>query len=133
MKLFTDRILKNENWAYLWINILTFYVVFFIVCPSRGLSKYVKTKFQTTCFYFISSFLKKTKRCLELFPLHSLCLIFCKIFEEEYFSGYVLLTDRILLSDCLFSLRCWAIYMYCNCLFSRLWRHKLFAFQVVTS
>ena len=58
---------------------------FFIVCPSQGLSKYVKIKLQTTCFYFISSFLKKTKRGLELFPLpHFLQDFWRRIFLKLY-------------------------------------------------
>ena len=36
---------------------------------SRGLSKYIETKLQTTCFHLILSFFKKTKRGLELASL----------------------------------------------------------------
>ena len=36
--------------------------------PSWGLSKYIKTKLQTTCFYLIESF-EKTKGYLELVSL----------------------------------------------------------------
>ena len=32
-------IVKNRSRAYLWISNLKFYVVFFVVCPIRGLSK----------------------------------------------------------------------------------------------
>ena len=35
--------------------------LFFIVCPSQGLPKYVKTKVLATCFYLIQSFLKNKK------------------------------------------------------------------------
>ena len=35
-------------------------------------------------------------------------------FQEKCFSCYILLTDQILLSDCLYFLR---RYVYCNCLF----------------
>ena len=31
----------------------------FIVCPSRGPPKYIKTKVLTACFYFVQTFLKK--------------------------------------------------------------------------
>ena len=129
VKLFTDRILKNENWAYLWKSILTFYAVFLLYAQVKGYRNMLKLSCRPLAFTLFQAFLKKQKEAWN----YSLCLIFCKIFEEEYFSSYILLTDRILLSDCLFFLRCWAIYMYCNCLFSRLWRHKLFAFQVLTS
>ena len=37
---------------------------------------------------------------------------------------YILLADQISLSNCLYFLRYW-IYVYCNCLFPRLWRVNL--------
>ena len=43
-KLFPDIFLKNQNVAYLWINSLKLYTVCFYCIPSRGLSKYIKTK-----------------------------------------------------------------------------------------
>ena len=36
-------------------------------------------------------------------------LFFCTIFEEKCFSPYILLSDQISLSDCLYFLRYWAI------------------------
>ena len=61
-KLFPDSVLKNQNWAYLWINSLKFYTVCFYCMPSRGLSKYIEIELQTTCCYLIwSFFLKKQK------------------------------------------------------------------------
>ena len=33
-KLFLDPSLKNQNWAYLWINSLKFYTVCFYCMPS---------------------------------------------------------------------------------------------------
>ena len=33
----------------------------FIVCPSRGLSKYIETKVLTICFYLVETFFKKQK------------------------------------------------------------------------
>ena len=50
-RLVPDLFLKNQNWAYLWINILKFYIVCFHCIPSWGLSKYIETKLQTACFY----------------------------------------------------------------------------------
>ena len=52
-KLFPDPFLKNQNWAYLWINSLKFYTVCFYCMPSWGLSKYIETKLKATCFYLI--------------------------------------------------------------------------------
>ena len=59
-KLFPDPFMKIQNWAYLWINSLKFYTVCLYYMPSYGLSKYIQTKPQTTCFYLIYSFLKRS-------------------------------------------------------------------------
>ena len=37
---------------------------------------------------------------------------FFMIWEEKYFSRYILLTDQILLSDCLNFLRYWVAYAF---------------------
>ena len=50
VKLFLDRFLKNQNWAYPWMNSLKFCEICFYCMPSWGLSKYIETKLQTTCF-----------------------------------------------------------------------------------
>ena len=68
-KLIPDLFLKNQNWAYLWINSLNFYTVCFYWMESWGLSKYIETKLQTICFHFILSFIKKQKGRLELVSL----------------------------------------------------------------
>ena len=60
-KLFPELFLKNKNWAYLWINILKFYTVCFYCMRSWRLSKYIKAKLQTTCFYLIKSIFEKEK------------------------------------------------------------------------
>ena len=49
-RLVLDPLLKNQNWAYLWINSLKEFDQFlfmssmYSLCRSRGLSKYIKTK-----------------------------------------------------------------------------------------
>ena len=53
-KLFPGPFLKNQNWSYLWmINSLKFYTIYFYYIRSWGLSKYIETKLQTTCFYLV--------------------------------------------------------------------------------
>ena len=47
--------IENISGSTVW-NVIKFV---FIVCPSRGLLKYIKTKALSTCFYFIKSFFKK--------------------------------------------------------------------------
>ena len=44
------------------------------------------------------------------------------VFQEKYFSCYILLKDKIYLSDCLYFMGYWAIYVYWNYLLSSLWR-----------
>ena len=56
-----DPFLKNQNWAYLWINSLKFYTFSFNCMPSWGLAKYIETKLQNTCFYLMLFFLKKKR------------------------------------------------------------------------
>ena len=103
---------------------------FFIVCPSQGLSKYVKIKLQTTCFYFISSFLKKTKRGLELFPLpHFLQDFWRRIFLKLYSINWPDLIVWLsffheILGNICIVIACFQGCNVINCLFSRLWRRK---------
>ena len=76
-----------------------------VVCQSRGLLQYIKTKVLTTCCYLKA--LLKAKGDLELVS----CFIFCMIFGEKYFSRYILLIDQISLPDCLYFLRYRTIYV----------------------
>ena len=66
-KLVPDHFLKNQNWAYLWINSLKFWVVYFYCVPNWGLSKYIEIKFQTTCFYLLQSFFKNKIHFVQTF------------------------------------------------------------------
>ena len=68
-KLVPDPILKNEHWAFLWINSLNFFTVCFYRVVSWELLKYIDTKLQSNCFHLILSFFKKIKRDLELCTL----------------------------------------------------------------
>ena len=52
-KLVPDPLIKNLNWAYIWINNQKYYQVFFIVCPSGGFPRYIKIKALITCFYLM--------------------------------------------------------------------------------
>ena len=96
-KLAPDPFIKNQNWS-----------LFFITCPISGLPKYIKTKLLTTCFYLIQNF-SKTKRGLELVYLRR----FLRIFEEKYFSGYILLMNSFIAGLSLF-LEIFGQYLYCN-------------------
>ena len=63
-KLFPDSFLKNQNWAYLWINSLRFYTIFLSCNTSCQLSKYIETKLQNFFLCLIWSFLKTQKRSI---------------------------------------------------------------------
>ena len=59
--------LKNQNWPYLWINILRFYIFRFNCLPSWGLSKVIETADHLLLPHI--KLFKKTKRGLELVSL----------------------------------------------------------------
>ena len=52
-KINPDPFVKNQNWAYRWINSLKFNTVCFYCMLSWRLSKYIETKLQTTYFHLI--------------------------------------------------------------------------------
>ena len=68
----------------------------------------------------ICSFLIFQKRVWDQFLHHILCMNF----QEKYSSCYILLTDEILLSDCLYFSKYWVVcvlqWSYYNCLLTRL-------------
>ena len=68
-KFVPDPFFKNWNWVYLWIKS---FIVCFYCMPSWGLSKYIETKLQVACFYFILSFfLNKKMSGTSLLPSFS--------------------------------------------------------------
>ena len=97
--LLPDPFLKDQNWAYLWINILKFQTACFYGMPSWGLSEHTKTKLQTTCFTAYKTFLKDQRSGTSLPASFSTWF-----FEEKYFC-YILLRDPILLPGCLYFVR----------------------------
>ena len=113
-KLFSGTLLKNQNWAYVWISSLKFYAVSFYCMSSWGLSKYTKSKLQTGCFYLIQTFLG-TESDQKISLAHFLHDFWRKI------SYYLLLPDQISWPSYLNFVRYWT--KYCNSLWTRLWRH----------
>ena len=57
-KLFPGLFLKNQNWAYLWINILKFHIFCFNCLPSWGLSKVIELSYKPFAFTSYKVFLK---------------------------------------------------------------------------
>ena len=43
-RLLPDPILKNQNWAYVWVNVLKFHTACFYGMPNWGLSEHIETK-----------------------------------------------------------------------------------------
>ena len=53
-KLFPDHSLKNQNWAYQWINSLKIYTVSLCCMASWALSKYIEVSLCCMSLAFIS-------------------------------------------------------------------------------
>ena len=105
-KLVPDPILKIKFEHISGSVIESFTQFVFIVCQVEGYRNIDHLQLQTTCFYLILSFLFLKKK--EVWN-QSLCLIFHMLFEEKYFSCYILLIDQVSLSGCLYFVRYWAI------------------------
>ena len=118
-KLFPDSFLRNQIWAYLWINSLKFWAVCFYCMPTWVLSKYIEIKLQTIGFISYKAFLKNKKRsgtrflasCSAWFLKKNISLV--TFYKPAKF-------------HCLVAFTSWDIgqYIYRNCLLTRLWRHK---------
>ena len=110
-KLFPGPFPKNQYWAYFWINILNIIDFVLIACQVEDYRKWLKLNCRPFAFTSYKAFLKNKKRSgtsqqeKGLEPSHT----FCMIFEEKYFSFYILVTDQISLHDCLYFVRYWAI------------------------
>ena len=104
-KLYTKCGGETSPWAFFTKSKLNIYLdqqssfiqFVFTVCPSRGLSKKIKLSCRSHGFTSYQAFLK-TKWGLELVSV-------------SHFACYIALTDRISSSDCLYFLRCWAIFV----------------------
>ena len=93
-KLVPDPFIKKQNWKNLWNNSLKCFKVFFIVCLSRGLPKYIKTNVLTTCFYLIyHAFLKNKKKSRTSFPTSFLHDFWRKIFLTLCYIAWLLLLE----------------------------------------
>ena len=92
-KLFPDPFLKIRNWGYLWINSKKFHPVCFCCYVQVEDYQIVLKQRANHLLLFHIKLLWKLKEVWNYSP----CLIFCMIFVEKYFSGYILSTDQILL------------------------------------
>ena len=81
-KLFPDPLLKNQNWAYIWINSLKFLSSWFLLYVKLG------------AIEIYSNVAEDQKRSRT-----SLSVSFCAWFLKK--NCYILLTDQISLTGCL--------------------------------
>ena len=98
--LLPDYYLKNQNWANLYINNLSFMQFVFIVCQVEGYKNIFNLSCRPFAFTSNKAFLRN-----KMSPK----LIFCMIFEGKYFCCYILLADQISLSGCFYFVKSWAI------------------------
>ena len=103
-KLFPELFLKIQNWAYLWINILKFYIFCFYYLASWGLSKWFKLSCEPLVFISYKAFLINKKRSGT-----SLSVSFSAWFSNKNIFCYTLLPDQISISGCFYFVRYWAI------------------------
>ena len=120
--IFSRKIIRKMWWinysqTIFWINSLKFYTICFYFMPNWEPSKDIEFKLQATCFCLIC-FLKNKKRSGTSVLVSFSALVFKKIISLVIF--YWLTKFH-----CLVSFTLWDIeYVYCNCLLTRLWRHK---------
>ena len=110
---------KNQNWTYLWINVLKLYTFCFNCLPSWGLSKLIETKLQTIFFTSYKVCLKNKKRSGTSFPAS-----FSAWFLKK--NIYVVIFYYLTKLQCLVAFTSWDTgqYVYRNCLLTRLWPQK---------
>ena len=115
-KLFPDPVLKNQNWAYLWINSLKFYTVCFYHMSHWGLSKLSSGPL---AFTSSKAFLKnKNISQARLLASFSAWVLRQNI---SSFIFYYLTKFYFLVAFTLWDV---GQYVFCGCLLTRLWRHK---------
>ena len=119
-KLFADPFLKNQNSAYLWINILKFYIYFvFTVCQVEHYRQWLKLSCRPLAFTSYQAFLKSKERSGTSFSAS-----FSAWFLKKNIS--VVIFYYLTKFQCLVAFTFWDIgkYVYSNCLPTRLWRQN---------
>ena len=96
-KLVPNPFLKNQNWAYLWINSLKFTQFIFISCQVEGWLKILKISCRPFDFTSYKAFLKNKRRSGTIL--------------STSFSAWPF-KDKISLSGCLYFMRYWAICLF---------------------
>ena len=117
-KLFPDPFLKSQNCTCLWINSLKFV---FILCQVECYRNILKLTCRPLAFLpSYKALLKSKKRSGTSHPAS-----FSAWFLKRNIS--LVIFYQLIKFHCLVDSTLWDIgpYVYCNCLLTRLWRHKL--------
>ena len=124
-KLFPDPLRENQNWAYVWINIVQSFIQFvFIVCQVECYRNILKLSCKPLAFTSYKAFLKNKKRSETCFP-DSFSAWFLK--KKISFVIFYYLTKFHWLVGCFYT--AWDIgqFVYFNCLLTRLWGNKFWS------
>ena len=110
---------KNQSWAYLWINILKFYIFCFIVWQIEDYQNWLKLSCRPLAFTSNKAFLKNKKRSGTSPPAS-----FSVRFLKKNISLVIFLYLTKFQSLVVFT--SWDIgqYVYCSSFLTRPWRHK---------
>ena len=109
-KLFPEPFLKNQNWAYLWINILKFDIFYSYFCQVDDYRRWLKLSCRPLAFTSNKAFLKNKKRSGT--SLHASLSAW---FWKKNIS--VVIFYYLTKFQCLVVFASWYIgqYVYCNC------------------
>ena len=103
-ELFPDSFLKIQKSVYLWINILSFIYFVFTVCQVEDSRNWLKLCCRALAFTSNKAFLKNQKRSGTSLPVS-----FSTRFLKKNSSCYIILSEQISRSGCLYFVKFWAI------------------------
>ena len=85
-KLYPDAFLKNQNGAYLWINSIKFYTVYFNCSQVEGYRNILKLSCRPLAFILYKAFSKNKKSSKTSFPdSFSACFLKKNIFIVNFY------------------------------------------------
>ena len=119
-KVFSDLFQKNQNWTYLWVSSLKFYTDLFLFCAKlRAIEIYWNETAEHLLLTHIKLFYKTKKKSGTSFFFS-----FSAWFSKKNVS--LVIFQYLTKFHCLVAFTSWdnRQYVYCNCLFFRLWRQK---------
>ena len=119
-KLFPDSFLKNQNWAYLWINCLKFCPVCFFFCmPIEGYQNILKLSCRLLSFTSYKALLKNKKSSGTSLPASFSGWFFKNNISLVIFSYLTKFHCLVLFTSCNIGK-----YVCCNYLLTSLWLRR---------